>query len=233
MRRTAKPAIHRTKAVRSSNPRIAPGREAGGLSDAPLASEVFKEATRPIGVARFGAVGIVPSPNAATEQIDNRERIDLAVLIGGRPGRLQPVGALQEVDEVDAYRLLGLPDLPVGNPAALQLFAESPGPVGERPFCGGSREESPDPTHAVGRGVLLDESRLEKELSELLQHRFQLAHAALGGSLRAGRHRSRPISPQMNDFTSRSSVAAARQRPLVPFRCQLAATQSDGLALSQ
>lgn len=80
-----------------------------------------------------------------------------------------PVGALEEVDKVDAERLFRLPHLPVLDRAALfEVFAEPSDLIGQRLVGSGSVQEAAHPADVVGRGVLLDESILEDELGELL-----------------------------------------------------------------
>jgi hypothetical protein len=88
-----------------------------------------------------------------------------------------PVGAPQKVDEVDAERVLRLPDLPLLPAAfALEVLAESADLVSHRLVGGRARQEATDPADAVGRRLLLDEPRLQEELAKLLQRGLEIAH---------------------------------------------------------
>jgi hypothetical protein len=98
-----------------------------------------------------------------------------------RPCQPWPAGGavrtLQEVHEVDPYRLFGLADLPVlPAAAALELFSEEARLVGQRAVRRGAHEKPPDPANAMRSCLLLDQRRLQQELPELLQRRLQLLH---------------------------------------------------------
>lgn len=101
---------------------------------------------------------------------------------------LLPVGALQEVNEVDAQRVVGLTDLPFRpSTFALELFAEWAYLVGEWFVRSRTCQKSADPADAVRRGLLLDEPSRQDELTELLKRDFELTQRRLLASAPTGR----------------------------------------------
>jgi hypothetical protein len=102
-------------------------------------SEVVEEAARPVGVARLGAVRIVPSAEALPELLESGQLRHLAIGVDdGTRRRAVPVGALEEVDEVQAEGVLGLADLPLLRSGALEVLAESAYPIDEGLVCRGA-----------------------------------------------------------------------------------------------
>ena len=97
-------------------------------------SEVVEEAARPVGVARLGAVRIVPSAEALPELLESGQLRHRCVDDGTRRGTV-PVGALEEVDEVEAEGVLGLVDLPLLRSRALEVLAESAYPIDQGLVC--------------------------------------------------------------------------------------------------
>ena len=154
------------------------GLDAGMGRALPL-RDVGQEPSDPVGVAALGARGVVPCSDALPEQVERSQGMDVAVLVDDRTGgRAMPVGALEEVDKVDAEGLFGLADLPLLTPIPFEVLAESAylvrhGLVRRRP-C----QESADPPHAVRSGLVLDQLGFQDELAKLLQRRLELPHGA-------------------------------------------------------
>ena len=79
--------------------------------------QVGEEATHPIGAAGLGAIGVVAGAQAQAELLEGGRGIRTARLVHDLTrGAAMPVGAAEEVDEVNAQGLLGLADLPVVAP---------------------------------------------------------------------------------------------------------------------
>jgi hypothetical protein len=114
----------------------------------------------------------------APQLVDNGLWIGVPLLIQASGDRLAlPVGALEEVHEVDSYCLFGLPNLPIRTPSvALELFTEPSGAVRKRLIRGGTLEKPPNPTNAMWRRLLLHQSRPQQELAELLQRALPFPH---------------------------------------------------------
>jgi hypothetical protein len=88
-----------------------------------------------------------------------------------------PLRALEEVDEVDAERLICLPQLPVFSAAVpFQFLAEPSHLIGEGLIGGRSRQKPSYPAHEVRRRRRAYQLGLEQELAELLQGRLELTH---------------------------------------------------------
>src|SRR5206468_8899614 len=87
----------------------------------------------PIGVAALRLVRVMASPDARAQLLERRERIRAAAFVDDAAHRPSvPVSALQEVDEVDPQRMLGLAHLPVLPDAlAFQVLAEAADLVGD------------------------------------------------------------------------------------------------------
>ena len=90
-----------------------------------------------------------------------------------------PVGALQEIDEVDANGLIGLLHLPVLGANAFEVLTELQDSVGQRGVGRRPHQELAHVAHEEWRRPLFDESGLEKEFTELLQGGFEFAHVRL------------------------------------------------------
>ncbi len=81
-----------------------------------------------------------------------------------------PLGALEEIDEVDAERLVCLPHLPLLDTAVpLSLFAEPSYLIRQGLGRGRARQESSHPAHEGGSRRRTHHLGLEQELAELLQ----------------------------------------------------------------
>jgi len=81
-----------------------------------------------------------------------------------------PLGSLEEINKVDAERLVRLTHLPILGPAVLfQLLAEPSHLIGQGLIGGRARQEPPHPAHEVGRRRGSYQLGLEQELAELLQ----------------------------------------------------------------
>jgi hypothetical protein len=80
-----------------------------------------------------------------------------------------PLGPVQEVDEVDPQRLLGLANLPVlASPAALQSLAEPAHLVRQRLVGRRAGQELPHPAHEIRPGLLAHQLRSQQVLPEPL-----------------------------------------------------------------
>lgn len=146
--------------------------------------EVVEEAAGPVRVALLGANGVVARAQPQAQLLERGEGRDLSLAVHHGVGRyLAPVGAAEEVNEVEAQGLLGLADLPILRSSALHVFAEPADPVGQCAVGGGAGEELADVPDAVGRGGFVDESGLEKELGELLEGGLEIAHRWHLGSM--------------------------------------------------
>ena len=88
-----------------------------------------------------------------------------------------PIRPVEEVDEVDPQRLLGLAHLPVEHTTgALQIVAEVPDLVRHGFVRRRARKELPDPAYKVRSGALAYQLALQEELAELLQRGLGLSH---------------------------------------------------------
>ena len=136
----------------------------------PRTSRPRNSAAHPIDVAALGAIGVVACADAGAERLEGWQRIDAP--LGVDAGLLTagaPVGAVQEVHEVDAQGLFGLVDLPVVRAGTVQVLAELLDAVGGRPVVRRARQELADEAHAIGCGRFLVQASLEQELAELLE----------------------------------------------------------------
>ena len=108
--------------------------------------------------------------DASPERLEGWQRIDapLGVDAGLRTAGA-PVGAVQEVHEVDAQGRFGLVDLPVVRAGTFQVLAELLDAVGAWPVVRRARQELAYEAHAIGSGRVLDQASLEQELAELLE----------------------------------------------------------------
>ena len=81
-----------------------------------------------------------------------------------------PLGSMEEIDKVDAERLVRLTHLPILGPAApLQFLAEASYLIRQGLVGGRARQEPPDPAHEVRSGRRPNQLGLEEKLAELLQ----------------------------------------------------------------
>ena len=119
-----------------------------------LLCEIVEDATYPVGVAGLGAIGIVASTDAGAQQLQGGERIDAPISVNDRARRLtMPVGAIEEVDEVDAECLLRLLDLPILPTRALEVLAGPAYSIGERFVCGRLTMELANRAHDEWCGI--------------------------------------------------------------------------------
>jgi len=142
-----------------------------------LLGQVREEASHPVDVAAFGAMGVVPGAYAEPQLLERLQGAGSSLLVDdGIRGLPVPVRPLEEVDEVDAEGLLRLAYLPFLTTAARELLAEETDLVGQGPVRGRACQELAHPAHAVGRRPVLHQARPQDELAKLLQRRLHLPH---------------------------------------------------------
>ncbi len=111
------------------------------------------------------------SPQARPQLLQRRQRARLPLFVhDGAGGLPMPLRSLEEIDEVDAERLVCLTHLPVlGSAVPLQFLTKPPHLIREGLVRGRARQEPPYPAHEVGSRRRSYQLRLEQKLAELLQ----------------------------------------------------------------
>jgi len=118
----------------------------------------------------------VPRAEPLRQQFEGGGRIGEAIGAAGRLRTGLPVCPLQEVDEIDPERLLGLSDLPVWRTGLFEVRGEAPYVILEGLVGGRAGQKPANPADAVGGGALGDEARGQEERAELLEAGVEVTH---------------------------------------------------------
>ncbi len=145
-----------------------------------LLGGIVEEPPHPVRVGTLRSIGIMAGPHAHPQLLQRRQRTRLPVFIDDGADRPpMPIRSLEEIDEVDAERLVCLTHLPVLGPAvAFQVLAEPSHLIRQWLVRRRAGQEPPHPAHDVGSRRRSCQLGLEQELAKLLQSRLELAHVA-------------------------------------------------------
>ena len=109
-------------------------RRHAGMRSAVLSGRVIEEPANPVGIRALGPVGVVTSSQTGPELLERPKRIGPSLFVDHRARRAAvPLGTAEEIDEVEAERLVGLTDLPILEASlTFEALSELTHPIDER-----------------------------------------------------------------------------------------------------